>query len=155
MSRLAWREPARIARDPELPALADAAAAVREHAWAPYSGFRVGAALVGASGRVYLGCNVENASYSAGICAERTAVVTAVAAGERAFTRIVILTDAVEPAAPCGICRQMLAEFCLATADSDLPVTLLSTHGGLTDLKLSALLPMAFTPGSFRVKPMQ
>ncbi len=154
MSHDAWRDAPELRANPELAALVAQAVAVRERAWAPYSGFRVGAALVGASGRVYLGVNVENASYGVAVCAERTAVVSAVAQGERRFREIAIVTDAPEAAAPCGICRQTLAEFALAEIGQDLPVTLVSLSGAVTRLQLSALLPLAFTPRSFEVRPV-
>lgn len=150
-----WQSAPLVRDNPQLADWIAQAVAVRERAWAPYSGFRVGAALIGESGRVYLGCNVENASYSAGICAERTALVSAVAQGERRFVEIAIVTDADAPAAPCGICRQMLAEFALAEDGQDLPVTLVSLHGGVARVQLSALLPLAFTPRSFQVRPTQ
>ena len=95
----------------EFSELLSRARAVRELAYAPYSKFAVGAALVTKSGRVFGGCNVENLSFGLTICAERNAVFAAVAAGEREFSRIAIVADSVTPVTPCGACRQVLAEF--------------------------------------------
>ncbi len=146
MSAPHWREV--LADRPELLELVEAAAAVRERAYAPYSGFRVGAALLTQSGLVTLGVNVENASYPVGCCAERSAVCAAVTAGELKFRAIAIVTDAEQPAAPCGLCRQNLCEFGL-----DLEVVLASEGGALWLTPLRVLLPRAFTPDSFEPRP--
>ncbi len=115
----------------------------REMAYAPYSGFRVGAALLGKSGRVYLGCNVENAGYSPTNCAERTALFKAVSEGEREFVSIAIVGGRYETiadfCAPCGVCRQALTEFC----DKDFRV-ILGTPEKLQVFSFGELLPFAF-----------
>lgn len=100
-----------IALTPELEALLAAAREVRERAYAPYSKFLVGAALRADDGRIFGGCNVENASYGATICAERSAVLAMVAAGQRRIAAIAVFTDAERLAMPCGVCRQVLCEF--------------------------------------------
>lgn len=119
--------------------LIEAARAAQAQAYAPYSSFRVGAALEAEDGAVYTGCNVESASYGLTICAERAAVAFAVSKGARRFRRIAIATDSDPPASPCGACRQVLAEFGL-----DLAVIAVSPHGRLQWL-LADLLPAAFT----------
>jgi len=115
----------------------------RVNAWCPYSQFSVGAALVADDGRVFVGCNVENASYPAGICAERVALGTAVAAGARRFTRVIITSNAHDPTPPCGICRQALVEFA-----PDLDIVAISPDGRATRWSLAQLLPAPFTPAS-------
>lgn len=126
---------------PQADALAAAALAARLHAWAPYSRFAVGAALLCEDGTIVTGCNVENASYGLTVCAERTAVLKAVSEGRRRFVAIAIATDMEEPATPCGMCRQVLAEFAL-----ELPVLLVNPAGARRTLHLSELLPGAFRP---------
>jgi cytidine deaminase len=115
------------------------AAQAREHAYAVYSGYAVGAALRAQSGRVFTGCNVENVSYSLTICAERTAVAQAVCAGERAFEAIAVVT--VNGGTPCGPCRQVLAEFGL-----DIRVLVATPERLVSEYTVGELLPGAFTP---------
>ena len=97
--------------DEELTELLERARAAQVHAYAPYSGFLVGAAVVSSTGRVFSGCNIENSSYGATICAERVAIGQMIAAGERKLRAVAVFTNAEPPATPCGICRQVLAEF--------------------------------------------
>lgn len=120
--------------------LLDAARRVRENAHAPYSGFKVGAAIRGASGAVYAGCNVENAAYPEGTCAEAGAIAAMVAAGETRLVAAAVIADAPDPVTPCGGCRQKLAEF----GAGDVPVTMATTRGAQTEMTLAALLPGAF-----------
>ena len=122
--------------------LVEAAAAVREKAHAPYSGFRVGAAVLGADGRVHIGCNVENASYGLSVCAERHAIAAAVAAGEERIEALAVVTDTDPPASPCGACRQVLVEF------GDFPLVLANPAGVRILGSVADLLPDAFTPDS-------
>ena len=118
--------------------LLSAAIDAKQNAHAPYSDFRVGAAVLAESGRVYAGCNVENISFGLTLCAERVAIACAVANGEKRFTEIVILTSGSEPASPCGACRQVLAEFC-----EDLRITSCTTKGKRLEMSLRVLLPRA------------
>jgi cytidine deaminase len=118
--------------------LVEAASAVRKNAYAPYSRFAVGAAVLAADGRIFVGCNVENASYGLGVCAERHAVAAAVAEGCRDFAGLAVVTSSKPPAAPCGACRQVLAEF------GDFPVVLAGIDGALETTAVRALLPSAF-----------
>jgi cytidine deaminase len=118
--------------------LVELAKAAREHAYAPYSNFRVGAALLTDSGNTYVGCNVENATYGATICAERSAVCAMVAAGESRLVAVAVFSDASPPATPCGICRQVLAEFA-----KDATV-IVATPREQTSYRLAQLLPHQF-----------
>ena len=125
------------------------AAAARSRAYAPYSHFAVGAALLGENGTVYTGCNIENASYPAGNCAERTAVFKAVSEGCRHFRAIAVTggpegTDRLTLCTPCDICRQVLREF----AGPDFPIWFSDGNGGFRRMTLSQLLPESFGPDS-------
>ncbi len=117
------------------------AADAREKAYAPYSGFRVGACLKTGSGAYYLGCNIENAAFTPTNCAERTAMFKAVYEGERDFEAIAIISDGLNYTAPCGVCRQVLAEFCAP----DMPVICADKDGNYEVYELRELIPMAFT----------
>ena len=121
-----------------------AARSAQAQAYAPYSNFHVGAALESSDGAVFLGCNVENASYGLTICAERAAVCAAVTAGVTKFRRAVVVSDVDPPAAPCGACRQVLAEFGL-----DLPIEGVGPRATV-QWRLSDLLPAAFGPEQLR-----
>ena len=114
----------------------------RDRAYAPYSNFRVGACLKGATGAYYLGCNIENAAYSPSNCAERTAMFKAVYEGERQFDALAIVWDGENPAVPCGVCRQVLAEFC----DPEMPVICANRKGEYKLVAMGDLLPDAFLP---------
>lgn len=122
--------------------LLDQARSARDLAYAPYSRFQVGAALQTRDGRVFPGCNVENAAYGLCNCAERTALFSAIAAGYKPgdFKAIAVIADTPEPVTPCGSCRQVLAELCL----SDMPVLLANTTGATRQTTVEALLPDGF-----------
>jgi cytidine deaminase len=126
-------------------ALAAGAVAARKAAHAPYSDYRVGAALLAADGAVDVGCNVENASYGLTICAERNAVFAAVAAGRRRFRAVAVAT--VDGGSPCGACRQVLREFAPPPADAEFLVLLVDARGRVrARTTLAALLPASFGP---------
>lgn len=123
--------------------LREAATSVRENAYVPYSRFKVGAAVRGASGAVYRGCNVENAAYPEGTCAEAGAIAAMVAAGETRLTEVFVIADCPSPVSPCGGCRQKLAEF----GGPEVKVTLATLDGQSQETSIGALLPGAFNPG--------
>ena len=123
--------------------LIEKAQEARLHSYSPYSGFKVGAALLCSDGTVYTGCNIENSSFTPTICAERTAIFKAVYDGKRDFTAIAIVggrDDADAPCPPCGVCRQVMGEFC----GPDFMVYFPDGKGGIVEEKLSSLLPHSF-----------
>jgi cytidine deaminase len=119
--------------------LVEAAREARGNASAPYSGFRVGAALLAEDGSIFGGCNVESASYGLTVCGERTAVFKAISEGARDFRAIAVVTDADPPASPCGACRQVLWDQC-----RDIDVILATPSRVVSRVRLTTLLPMAF-----------
>lgn len=121
--------------------LLEAATEVRLNAWAPYSRFKVGAALRAASGKVYAGCNVENVAYPEGTCAEAGAIAAMVAGGDTRIAEIWVIADSPEPVPCCGGCRQKIAEF----ADADVKVTLCTTDGKQKVMTVAEILPGVFT----------
>jgi cytidine deaminase len=112
---------------------------VRENAFAPYSDFRVGAAVESESGTIYTGCNVESASYGLTVCAERVAIWKGISRGEKKFGRIAVVVDTEELTPPCGVCRQIIWEFC-----GDVPVILSNLQGKTETIQMGELLPRAF-----------
>jgi cytidine deaminase len=120
--------------------LEKAAFAVRENAYAPYSNFKVGAAITSEEGTIYAGCNVENIAYPEGTCAEAGAIAAMVAAGETKLTEVFVVADSKQPVSPCGGCRQKLAEF----GDKDTVVTLANLDGVRFSMTMAELLPGAF-----------
>ena len=119
--------------------LVEAAIAVRENAHAPFSKFKVGAAVLDDTGRIHTGCNVENATYGLTCCAERVAIFKAVSEGARRFTHVAVVADTDTLTPPCGACRQILWEFC-----GDVELTLSNLHGKTETLRLGTLFPRAF-----------
>jgi cytidine deaminase len=136
------RRPAAL-RQGTMDALVAAAKTARDRAYAPYSRYRVGAAIATRAGRIYAGCNVENASYGACICAERGAIMQMVAAGERDPVACAVVTEGPIAGSPCGMCRQVLGEFA-----RDMPIVLVAVAEGARDTRrvtsLAKLLPDAF-----------
>jgi cytidine deaminase len=120
--------------------LLDEARKIRERAYAPYSGFKVGAAIRAASGRVYTGVNVENAAYPEGTCAEAGAIAAMVAGGDTEIAEVAVIADAPSPVPPCGGCRQKLAEF----GKGEVPITMATVAGATETRRLDELLPGAF-----------
>ena len=119
--------------------LLEAAIRAREHAYAPFSNFKVGAAIEDASGRIHTGCNVENATYGLTVCAERVAVLKAVSEGARKFLRIAVAADTKALTPPCGACRQILWEFC-----GDVEIVLVNPRGQTATYRLKDLFPKPF-----------
>jgi len=120
--------------------LIEEATKARLNAVAPFSKFQVGAALETADGKVFRGCNVENCTYGLTVCAERVALLSALAAGERTFRAIAVVTQSEEPSTPCGPCRQLMWEYC-----GDIDVTLANLAGQRIEYKLSQLFPHPFS----------
>ncbi len=119
--------------------LIEAAKQARENAHAPYSNFRVGAALRSTSGRIFGGCNVENATYGLTMCAERVAIFKAVSEGERGFSAMAVVTDTDVLTPPCGACRQLIWEFC-----GDIPVSMANLKGKIELIQMKELFPKPF-----------
>ena len=124
-----------------------AACTAKQFAYAPYSGFQVGASIRGAGGGIYSGCNIENSAYPEGICAEAAAIAAMVGAGEKRIAEVLIVADGEHPCSPCGGCRQKLYEF----ADGDTPVHICSPEGLRETATLAELLPLAFGPQNLSI----
>ncbi len=122
--------------------LIDHATKVRERAYAPYSNFKVGAALITTTGTIYVGCNVENVAYPEGTCAEAGAIAAMIAGGDAQIAEIAVIADSPMPVSPCGGCRQKIAEF----AAPDVPVIMATTDGLRVQTTVRDLLPGVFTP---------
>ena len=121
--------------------LIEEAKKARDKAYAPYSKFSVGAALLASNGLVYHGCNIENAAYSLCNCAERTALFKALSDGEREFLMLAVVADTVRPVPPCGACRQVISELC----PQDMPIILTNLSGKIQQFTVEELLPAAFS----------
>ena len=134
---------------PDLATMLDLARRALANAHAPYSGFRVGACLRTAAGRLHAGCNVENSAYPVGQCAEATAIGVMVAAGDRQIVEALVLSEGTELCSPCGRCRQQLAEF----ARPETPIHLCGPEGLRLTTTLGALLPLAFGPETLGRRP--
>jgi len=119
--------------------LLDAALAARQHAFAPYSKFQVGAAIEDSAGRIHTGCNVENATYGLTVCAERVAVFKAISEGVREFRRVAVAADTDSLTPPCGACRQILWEFC-----GDVEIVLVNPRGKIETYRMRDLFPKPF-----------
>ena len=126
-------------RDSSFDRLIAAARVARDHAHAPYSNFRVGAAVRAQSGRIFTGCNVENATYGLTLCAERVAIFKAISEGERGFDAVAVVADTEALTPPCGACRQILWEFC-----GDAEVVLANLNGKIERYRMSTLFPKPF-----------
>ena len=127
--------------------LLKAACAAKQNAYAPYSGFRVGASIRGAGGRIYSGCNIENSAYPESMCAEAAAIAVMIGAGEKCITEVLVVGYGEFPCPPCGGCRQQLYEF----ADGNTPVHMCSSEGLHQTVTLAELLPHAFGPQNLTI----
>ncbi|WP_270577766.1 cytidine deaminase [Caldibacillus thermoamylovorans] len=128
--------------------LIEEAKEARKQAYVPYSKFAVGAALLTENGKVYRGCNIENAAYSMANCAERTAFFKAISEGEKNFKLLAVVADTDRPCSPCGACRQVISEFC----PPDMKVVLTNLKGDLLETTVKELLPGAFNAGDLHEK---
>lgn len=133
-----------MSAEPDLDALFAAAKAVQQKAYAPYSRFKVGAAILADDGKVYSGCNVENAAYPVGACAEAGAISAMIAGGGRAIRAIVVIGDGAELVTPCGACRQRIREF----AAPETPIAIAGPEGIRARFSLAELLPASFGPAN-------
>lgn len=128
--------------------LVQAARVAREYAYAPFSNFKVGAAVVGGSQKIYCGCNIENASFGLTNCAERTAIFKAISEGEHKIEALAVIADTEEPVSPCGACRQVLSEFCTG----DTKIYLANLHGDIEEWTMEQLLPGSFKSSDMNKK---